>query len=150
MALTDKLMTDLKAAMRAGDRARRDTLRMLRAAIQNEEVARRAPLDDEATIEVLQREAKKRQEPVEVFRQAGREDLAREMEAEISIIAEYLPQPMEAEEVEALVRTAIAAAGVSDAKGAGQVMKLLMPQIKGRADGRQVNETVRRILGESH
>ncbi|NLT42051.1 MAG: GatB/YqeY domain-containing protein [Anaerolineae bacterium] len=149
MALTEKLMTDLKTAMRAGDQARRDTLRMLRAAIQNEEVARRAPLDDEAAIEVLQREAKKRQEPLEVFRTAGREDLARQMEAELAVIAEYLPQPLGAGEIEALARAAIAAAGASDLKGVGLVMKVLMPQVKGRADGRLVNEIVRRLLGES-
>ncbi len=148
MALAGKLMTDLKAAMRAGDQARRDTLRMLRAAIQNEEVERRSPLDDEAVIEVLQREAKKRQEPLDIYRKAGRVDLAAQMEVELAVIAGYLPQPMGAEEIEALARCAIAEAGVTDLKGVGQVMKVLMPQVKGRADGRQVSEIVRRLLGQ--
>lgn len=148
MDLAEKLMTDLKAAMRAGDQARRDTLRMLRAAIQNEEVARRSPLDDEAVIEILQREAKKRQEPLDIYRTAGRVDLAAQMEAELAVIAGYLPQPMGAEEIEALARAAIAEAGVNDLKGVGQVMKVLMPQVKGRADGRLVSETVKRLLGQ--
>ena len=148
MGLTDKLLADLQAAMRSGDTERRDTLRMLRAAVQNEEIARRSPLDDESVVEVLRREAKKRQEPLELFRTAGREDLVQETEAELALIAEYLPQAMSTDELEAVVRQAIAEAGVRDIRGLGAVMKLVMPRVKGKADGRQVNEAVRRLLSE--
>lgn len=149
MALTDNLLADMHAAMRAGDVRRRETLRMLRAAIRNEEVARGGPLDEAALIEVLQREAKKRQEPLEMYRRAGRQDLVQEMETELAVIAEYLPEPMSAEEIEAVVREAIAEAGADDPRQLGQVMKLAMPRVKGRADGRQVSELARRLLSQS-
>ncbi|MGI6208921.1 MAG: GatB/YqeY domain-containing protein [Anaerolineae bacterium] len=146
MALTDDLLRDMQAAMRAGDVRRRETLRMVRAAIKNEEVAQGRPLDDAGIIEVLQREAKKRREPLEMYRKAGRQDLVEQMETELSVIAHYLPSPLSEEELEAVVREAIAEAGATDPRQFGQVMKLVMPRVQGRADGRLVSEVVRRLL----
>ncbi len=146
MAMGDALMADLQAAMRAGNAPRRDILRMLRSELHNEEVARLQPLDEEAEIQVLQREAKKRQEALEMFRQAGRQDLVDKTEADLAVIAEYLPEPMGPEEIEALVRQAISASGADDIRQMGQVMKIVMPLVKGKADGKIVNETVRRLL----
>jgi hypothetical protein len=149
MAMNERLQADLEAAMRSRDVLRRETVRMVRAALRNEEVARRGALDDQATIEVLQREVRKRQEALEMYRQAGRQDLVAKAEGEISIIATYLPQQITAEEIERLAREAIQELGANDVRQMGQVMKVLMPRVKGRADGKLVSETVRALLGGS-
>jgi uncharacterized protein YqeY len=143
-----RLMEDMQDAMRRGERQRRETIRMLRAALHNEQVARRGPLDEPAAIEVLSRELKKRQEALVMFRQGGRQDLVEQAERDIALIGHYLPGQMSPEELEAAARQAIAEAGVTDPRQMGQVMRLLAPRIKGRADGRLAGEMVRRLLGE--
>ena len=146
MDLKERLRADLNAAMRGHDTQRRDVLRMLLAAIQQTEVDSRLVLDDAGVQDVLRRQVKQRQESIADFTRAGRaEDVARET-AEAALIETYLPQMMSREEIEQLARAAIAETGVSDAKGMGQVMSRLMPQVKGRADGRLVNEVVRGLL----
>ncbi len=146
MDLKDRLRADLTAAMRGHDTQRRDVLRMLLAAIQQTEVDSRVVLDDAGVQDVLRRQVKQRQESIADFTRAGRaDDVARET-AEATLIESYLPQMMSREEIEQLARAAIAETGVSDAKGMGQVMGRLMPQVKGRADGRLVNEVVRGLL----
>jgi len=146
MGIGARVMQDMHEAMRSGDTIRRDTLRMMRAALRNEEIARRASLDDEAAAGVLRREMKKRQEALEMFRQGGREDLVANAEAEIAIIKEYLPAQLSAEEVERLAAETIEEVGATEVRQMGQVMKVLMPRLQGRADGRLVSETVRRLL----
>lgn len=121
---------------------------MLRAALHNEQVARRGPLDETVAVEVINRELKKRQEALEMFRKGGRQDLVEQAERDIALIGRYLPEQMGAQELEAAARQAIAEAGVTDPKQVGQVMRLLAPRIKGRADGRLAGEMVRRLLGE--
>jgi uncharacterized protein len=145
-SLEDRLLTDTQAAMRSGDDARRDTLRMLRAAVHNEEVARRAKLDDAAVVEVLQRELKKREEAMALFQQGKRDDLVAKSRTEIEIISHYLPAMLGPDEVEIAVREAVQEAGADDVKQMGQVMKVVMPRLKGRADGKLVSDTVRRVL----
>lgn len=146
MDLKEQLRADLNTAMRGHDTQRRDVLRMLLAAIQQTEVDSRVRLDDAGVQDVLRRQIKQRQESIADFTRAGRaEDVARET-AEAELIAAYLPQMMTREEVELLARAAIAETGVRDAKGMGQVMSRLMPQVKGRADGRLVNDVVRGLL----
>jgi len=146
MDLKEQLRADLTTAMRGHDTQRRDVLRMLLAAIQQTEVDSRVQLDDAGVQDVLRRQIKQRQESIADFMRAGRaEEVARET-AEAELIATYLPQMMTREEIEQLARAAIAETGVRDAKGMGQVMSRLMPQVKGRADGRLVNEVVRGLL----
>ena len=146
MDLKERLRADLNAAMRGHDTQRRDVLRMLLAAIQQTEVDSRLVLDDAGVQDVLRRQVKQRHESIADFTRAGRaEDVARE-ESEAALIECYLPQMMSREEIEQLARAAIAETGVSDPKGMGQVMSRLMPQVKGRADGRLVNEVVRGLL----
>lgn len=146
MQLKERLRTDLNAAMRSSDTQRRDVLRMLLAAIQQTEVDTRVVLDEAGVQDVLRRQMKLRQESIADFARAGRpDDVARET-AEAALIESYLPQMMTREEIEILARAAIADAGATDVKGIGQVMNRLMPQVKGRADGRLVNDVVRGLL----
>jgi len=146
MDLKEQLRTDMTAAMRAGDAQRRDVLRMVMAAVKQTEVDTRVNLDDAGVQDVLRKQIKLRQESIADFTRAGRQsEVEREM-AEITVIERYLPQMLSREEIEQLARAAIAEAGVSDPKGIGQVMSRLMPHVKGRADGRLVNEVVRGLL----
>ena len=146
MDLKERLRTDLTAAMRGNDTQRRDVLRMVMAAIKQVEIDSRVTLDDAGVQDVLRRQVKQRQESIAAFTRAGRpDDVARET-AEAALIESYLPQMMGREAVEALARAAIAETGVTDAKGIGQVMARLMPQVKGQADGRLVNDVVRGLL----
>lgn len=147
MELKEQLRADVTAAMRSGDAMRRDTLRMVLAAIKQTELDSRVVLDDSGVQDVLRKQIKQRQESIDDFTRAGREQDVAHERAEIELIQAYLPQMMSREEVEQLARAAIAETGVTDAKGMGQVMSKLMPQVKGKADGRLVNEVVRGLLG---
>lgn len=146
MDLKEQLRADMTAAMRAGEAQRRDVLRMLMAAVKQTEVDTRATLDDTGVQDVLRKQIKQRQESISDFTKAGRPAEVEHEMAEIAIIEAYLPQMLSREEIEQLARTAIADAGVTDPKGIGQVMSRLMPHVKGRADGRLVNEVVRGLL----
>mgnify|MGYP001248613417 CR=1 FL=1 len=147
MELKEQLRADVTAAMRSGDAMRRDTLRMVLAAIKQTELDSRVVLDDSGVQDVLRKQIKQRQESIDDFTKAGREQDVAHERAEIELIQVYLPQMMSREEVERLARAAIAETGVTDAKGMGQVMSKLMPQVKGKADGRLVNDVVRGLLG---
>ena len=143
----ERLQEDLKAALKAGDTARRDILRLLQAAIRQVEVDRRVTLDAEQVYELLATEAKKRRESIAEAQKAGREDIAAREQAELAVIETYLPDQLSREALEAEVRKAIEETGATTAKEMGQVMKVLMPRVKGRADGRLVNEVVKALLG---
>ena len=140
------LTNDLKAAMRSGDRMRRDTLRMVLAAIKQVEVDEQTTLDDDATEALLHQEAKKRRQAIADFAQAGRSDEAGGERAELAIISEYLPAQATEEEIEALASAIISREGFSGPKAIGPVMRELMQELQDRADGRLVNQIVRRLL----
>ncbi|KUP96529.1 GatB/YqeY domain-containing protein [Thermobifida cellulosilytica] len=146
--LKTRLKADLTSAMKARDQVRTRTLRMVLTAISNEEVAGETAreLSDDDIIKVITREAKKRREAAEAFEQGGRPDKAADERAEGEVLASYLPAQLSDEELAALVREAIAEAGVSDVKGMGKVMKILTPKTAGRADGRRVADAVRSQL----
>lgn len=147
MALAQRLADDLKAAMRARDDLRVRTLRLVRAALVNAGKETGAePTDDDALM-VLRKQAKQRQESAEAYRAGGRDDLAATEEAELAIVQEYLPTGLSAEELRALAAAAIAQAGATEARQLGAVMRLLMPQVSGRADGAEVAAIVRELLG---
>lgn len=146
MSLTEQLQSDMKAAMRGGDTERRDTLRMAMAAVQNAAKDKRAPLSDEETIEVLTREVKKRRESIAAYESAGRSDLAAREQAEVDILTPYLPEQLSEEEVQALVRQAVASTGATSTRDMGRVMSQLMPNVKGRADGKLVSRLVNQEL----
>jgi hypothetical protein len=149
MSLKDQLNADLKTAMKAGDEARKTTLRSLMAAIKQVEIDQRgsgATQDEAAILAIIQKEAKSRRESIADARKAERADLVADYEAELQIIESYLPRQLTREQLVELAQAAIAEAGVTDAKQIGAVMKILSPRTKGQADGKLVNEVVRELL----
>jgi uncharacterized protein len=149
VSLQHRIQTDIAAAMRAGDGLRRDVLRMAASAAYNVEKRQGRPLSDDEYVAVLSREVKTRRESVEAFRNGHREDLAAKEEAEIAILGEYLPQALTEDEIQALVREAIAATGASSARDMGKVMSWLSPRTRGRADGKHVSELVVQALANA-
>lgn len=151
-ALKDQLQSNLSAAMKARDELRSGTIRMVLAAITNEEVAGKQAreLSDDDVLTVLGREAKKRREAAQAYDDANRTDLAAKERAELAVIEEYLPEQMSDEELAAIVQAAVAevaASGVEGGKAMGAVMKIVQPKVKGRADGTQVAALVKSSLG---
>jgi uncharacterized protein YqeY len=136
----------MHAALKAGDAKRVSTLRMAIAAAHNRQIELGHGLTDAETIEVLDRQVKQRRESIELFRGGGRPELAESEEAEITILREFLPEPLAADELERLVREAVAATGAAGPADMGKVMGVLVPQTKGRADGKDVSDLVRRLL----
>jgi uncharacterized protein YqeY len=148
MTLQQRIETAMHDAMRARDRQRTQTLRMAMAAAQNKQIELRRPLTDADLVDVLARQVKQRRESVELYRDAGREQLAADEEAEAAILTEFLPQQLDADELERMVLAAIEATGASSPADLGRVMGRIAPQIKGRADGGAVSGLVRRLLAE--
>jgi uncharacterized protein len=142
VTLRERIQTDITAAMRSGDALRRDTLRMTESAIYNAEKRDRRTYSDDEVGAVLAREVKTRRESVEAFRKGGREDLAAKEEAEIGILAVYLPEQLTEAEIAALVEEAVGATGASGPKDMGKVMGWLSPKTRGKADGRLVSQAV--------
>lgn len=146
MDLKEQLRADMAAAMRGGEAQRRDVLRMVMAAIKQTEVDTQRTLDDAGVQDVLRKQIKQRQESIADYTKAGRPAEVDREAAEIEIIEAYLPQMMSREEIEQIARPIIEEIGATDVKAMGQVMNRLMPYVKGRADGRLVNEVVRSLL----
>ena len=152
MSLKERIGEEMKAAMKSGDKDRVGVLRMLRARVLEVEVAAREKQGrdheaaDEEVVAVISSYAKQRRDSIEAYRSGGREDLAAREEAELKIVQEYLPKPLTPDEIRAIVAGAIAEAGAKSAKDMGAVMKLVMPRLKGSADGKQVQEIVRSLL----
>lgn len=148
MTLQERIESAMRDAMRARDDRRTQTLRMAMAAAHNRRIELGRPLTDEDVVEVLAKQVKQRRESVDVYRDAGRGDRAEAEEAEAAILSEFLPAQLTEEEVTDLARSAIAETGASGPADMGRVMGSVVPQTKGRADGRLVSEVVRRLLSE--
>ncbi len=148
MSLLDRLTEDMKAAMKAGDKVRLGTIRLLRSQLKDAQISKRAELTPEEELAVLTNAAKKRREAIEAYKQSDRTDLLEQEEAELRIIQEYLPQQLSEEEIEAEVDRVIEEVGATSMRDLGRVMKQTMSRLKGRADGRTVQQIVRRRLGE--
>lgn len=146
MVRKEDFQSELHEALRSGDTLRRDTLRMALTAIKLEEVKKRGPLDEGDIISVLQKEAKVRHEAINDAKKAGRNDLLDDLYGSLKILEAYLPQPLTEEEVTQLAKEAIKETGAETAKEIGQVMKVLIPRIQGRMDGKVVNQIVRSLL----
>jgi len=144
--LKQKLSDDLKQAMRSGDTIKRGAIRMLMAAINNAEIARQTKLEDSDIFGVIAKEVRQRRESIEAFKQGNRQDLVDKEEAELAILQEYLPQQMTREEVVEAARKVIAEVGAEELGDKGKVMPVLMAQLKGQADGREINEVVSELL----
>ncbi len=147
MSTKEKLTQSLKEAMKARDERRKRVVRMAMTSIKNTEIDKKGELDEPDVLAILQKEVKARHETIEGAQKAGRDDLIAEAEAEIAILEEYLPKALSREELKALVEEAIAEAGATSPKEMGQVMKVLMPKVRGRADGKEANQIVRELLG---
>ena len=144
--LKEKLTEDLKQALKGGDKVRRSVIRLLMAAIKNVEIARQADLTDPDILGIIAKEVKQRRESIEAFKQGNRADLVAQEEAEMTVLEAYLPQQMTRDEIVAEVRRVIAEVGAQGPGDKGKVMPKLMPQLKGRADGREINEIVTELL----
>ena len=147
--LKDRIADDMRAAMKSRDQVRVSTLRMLMAAVKNAEVqgAQARELSDSEVLDVVGREAKRRKEAIEAYSGAGRDDLVDKETAELGVLRGYLPEALSDEELARLVDEAITEAGASTPKQMGEVMKVLMPKVRGRADGAAVSAMVKQKLG---
>jgi hypothetical protein len=148
MTLSDKVNTEITAAMKAKDQVRLSSLRMLKAAIMNKGVEKKRDLDDAEVLQVVAALVKQRRDSIEQFDKAGRADLVDKETGELKVLEEYLPPAASADDIAAAVAAAIAETGATSPKDMGKVMKAVMPKLAGKsADGRAVNEAVRRSLG---
>ena len=147
MSIKNDLQEGMKSALKAGQDLRKTTLRMALASIKNAEVEARGELEDDLVLNLLQKEVKARQETIEGAKQAKRPDLISKAVEEIAILSEFLPQPLSPEELRGLVEKAIAESGASSMAEMGKVMGVLMPMIRGKADGKEANQIVRELLG---
>ncbi|MFC1983676.1 GatB/YqeY domain-containing protein [Chloroflexota bacterium] len=145
--LRQKLSDDLKQAMRGGDKVRCSVIRLVMAAIRNAEIARQTTLDDNTDIlGIIAKEVRQRRESIEAFKLGNRQDLVAQEEVELTILNEYLPQQMTREEITAAARQVIEEIGAQEPSDKGKVMPQLIAQLKGKADGREINAVVTELL----
>ncbi|MBU1672075.1 MAG: GatB/YqeY domain-containing protein [Actinobacteria bacterium] len=147
MDLKAQVGEDLKTAMKSRDKLKVSTLRLLLSEIKNAEIAKRGELDESETDAVVAREARKRREAIEEFAKAGRQDLVDKETAELEILSGFLPEQVPEDELRGLIDQAIEEVGAASPKDLGKVMSVLMPRVKGKADGKAVNRLVREALG---
>jgi len=146
MNTKNQLENALKDALRAGDDLQKRTIRMALSTIRLAEIDKGAPLDEAAVLSILQKEIKSRQEAIEDARRANRPDLVESSQAEIAVLQEFLPKQLSMDELEALAKQVIAEVGATNVREMGQVMKVLVPRLEGRAPGDQASQVVRRLL----
>ena len=147
MALLEKINSDLKEAMKAKDSVKVGTLRMVVSDIKYAKIEKMKEMDDGDTIAVIQKAIKSRKDSAEQYKNAQRPELAMKEEAEIAVLEVYLPEQMSSEEIEKIIRSVVRDIGATGAKDMGKVMQKLMPLVKGKADGKLVNEIVKKVLG---
>lgn len=146
MTLKERLTADLRQAQKSGDKARMTVLRLVIAGVKNAEIDKRAPLDDAGVIEVLSREAKQHRESITEFAKGNRQDLVATNEEELAVLMEYLPEQVGRADIQSLARQVMEQVGARGPADKGKVMGQLMPQLKGKADGKEVNEVVTELL----
>jgi len=149
MSILDQLNEDMKQAMRAKERERLTTIRMIKSAIQTEEIDKGQELNEDEELAVVSREKKQRLDSYEEFKEAGRDDLVEKLEVELAVIDDYLPEQLSDEEIRDLVDETIEEVGAESMQDMGDVMGQIMPKVQGRADGSQVNTLVRKRLSEN-
>ncbi|WP_308638851.1 GatB/YqeY domain-containing protein [Paenibacillus silvisoli] len=146
MNLSERLNDDMKQAMKDKEKFKLTTIRMIRSSIKNQEIELKRPLEDAEVLDILSREIKQRKDSLQEFEKAGRDDLAKDVAAEIEIISVYLPQQLTEEEIKLIVQQTIQETGASSKAEMGKVMSALLPKTKGRADGKLVNTFVQQFL----
>ncbi|HLB29197.1 MAG TPA: GatB/YqeY domain-containing protein [Dehalococcoidia bacterium] len=145
--MKERMAADLQQALRRGDDAAKRTIRLALAAIHNAEVAAGHPVDDKEVMNLLQKQVRQRHESIDAFRRGGRPDLVAREEAELEVLREYLPPPLTMEEIAEAARQVISEVGARGPADKGKVMPVLIAQLAGRADGRQINAVVSELLG---
>lgn len=147
MTFSEKIVEDLKSAMKNGDKKRVETIRMLRASIlEFEKKGLNRTMNDDDAMQILTTAVKKRKESIEIYEKAGRMELADAEKQEVEIISEYLPKQLSQEEAESIIAKIIAESGAASAKEMGKVMPLVMKELKGKIDGKIINEIVKQKL----
>ena len=146
-SLKQKLNDDLRQALKGRDKRRSSVIRLVMSAIHNAEIAKRASLEDTDILGVIAKEAKQRKESIEAFKQGNRQDLVAQEEAELAILKEYLPEQISRDEIVSAARKVIDEVGAQSLQDKGKVMGKLIPQLKGKAEGKVVNEVVTGLLG---
>jgi uncharacterized protein len=146
MSLEERLVEEMKQAMRSDDKLRLSTIRMIRSSVKNKEIELRKKLDDEGIHKVIQGMVRKGEESIEQFRAGGRMDLVEKEEREVKIMQSYLPQPLSREEILKIIEQSIEETQASSAKDMGKVMKSVMPKLEGKADGKLINQLVKERL----
>lgn len=146
MTLKEKLAEDLKTAMKEKDEIKKNTVQMVRAAILQVEKDKKVVLDEEGIIDVIAKELKKRKDALPDYEKSGRQEHVDNIKREIKILEEYLPQQLTNEELDKIVKDAIRSSGATSIKDIGKIMTEVMPKVKGRADGKSVNEIARKYL----
>ena len=146
MTLKDNIQEAVKRALKQQQRVEVATLRLLLSEIKNAEIAQQKPADDNKVLDVIAKEAKRRRESIEAFKQGNRSDLVEQEEAELAILMSYLPEQMSREELIAAAQQVIDAVGAKGPSDKGKVMSQLMPQLKGKADGKEVSDIVTELL----
>jgi uncharacterized protein YqeY len=145
--LKQRITDDIKQAMKGGDTVRRSVLRLLMSSVKNAEISKQADLDDSDILGIIAKEIRQHQESIESFKKGNRQDLVAKEEAEMAILQGYLPQQMTREEIVEAARQVIGEVGAQGPGDKGKVMKDLMPKLKGRADGKEINNIVTELLG---
>jgi uncharacterized protein YqeY len=147
MSLKERLLEDMKLAMKDKDAIRKNTIQMARAAVLQVEKDSRVTLDDDGVIEVIAKEVKKRKDSLPNYEKSGRQDLINNLKSEIEILMQYLPQQLTEGELEIIVKEAIQETGANSVKDMGKIMQVVMPKVKGRADGKLINQIAKRLIG---
>lgn len=146
MSLLSRLNDDMKTAMKAKDKESLQVIRMIKSSIQNEQIKEGRDLTEDEELTVLSREMKQRRDSLHEFEEAGRDDLAEKVKSEIVIVEKYMPEQLSEDDIRQLVQEAITQTGASSVKEFGKVMGVIMPKVKGKADGNQVNAIVKELL----
>ncbi|RDY23970.1 GatB/YqeY domain-containing protein [Romboutsia maritimum] len=146
MSLKEKLQEDLKSSMKNKDTVRKSVVTLIRASIKQFEVDNRVELEEEGIIDIIAKQLKQRRDALVEFQKASREDLVKETEAEIQVLKEYLPQQLSEEELNEIVKDTISEVGATSMKDMGKIMSAIKPKTKGRADGKLINELIKKNL----
>lgn len=146
MSLKDRFMADLKQAMKEKNTMLKNTITMTRAAVKQIEVDQRIEMEDSGIIEIIAKQIKQKKGAIEEFEKGGRADLADEAREEIRILTAYLPEPLTAEELKAIILKAVQDTGAASVKDMGKVVSTVMPQVIGRADGKTISDMVKSLL----
>lgn len=149
MSLNEQLSANLKEALKAKDERRKNVLRFLLAAVHNAEIEAGKELDDGGVLTIISKQVKQRRDSIEEFRKGGRDDLVANEEAEVALLMDYLPQQMSRDEITAEAKKVIAETGAQGSSDKGKVMPVLIDKLRGRAEGRDINEVVTELLAQS-